>query len=109
MNRWFSFLLFVLLGSQTACTLGQQAKDVPCHGDTVQESPGVVLALSSGQTYQVFPADNRISMMWLPLDRLSVCPIGGAGVEITNVSERGEQVRALRVFNWFFDDWGRPG
>ncbi len=105
MKSWFPKLLLLLLCLPTACTLGQRAKDVPCHNDTVQESPGVVLSLSSGQTYQVFPTDNRISMAWLPLDKLIVCQIGGSGVQITNISKRGEKVRALRIYDWFFSDW----
>lgn len=41
-------------------------------------------------------------MMWRPLDRLTICPIGGGAVTITNLTEKGEQVRAFRVFNFFW-------
>lgn len=103
MRRFATTSLILLLGFQTACSLGQKAADVPCYSDTVQTSPGIFLALSSGQTYQVFPTDNRISMAWLPMDRLTVCQIGGAAVEITNTTEKDEKVRALRIFNpgWY--------
>jgi hypothetical protein len=96
-------LLCLLSVSQTACTLGRPAAEVPCHNDAVQTSPGVILPLASGQTYQVYPTDNTISMMWLPLDKLTVCPLGGAAVEITNLSRKAEKVRAVRIFNpgWY--------
>ena len=103
MKRLATTSLILLLGFETACSLGQTAAVTPCHGDRVQTSPGVIFALSSGQTYQVFPTDNRISMTWLPLDKLIVCPIGGSGVEITNTTEKGEKVRAIQIFNlsWY--------
>ena len=97
-------MLFVfLLSLQTACSLGQRAADVPCHNDMVETSPGVILPLSSGQTYQVFPTDNHVSMMWQPLDKLSICPMGGTGVTITDLSDKNEKVRALYIpdSSWF--------
>ncbi len=97
-------ILFVLLLSlQTGCSLGQRAADVPCHNDMIETSPGVILPLSSGQTYQVFPTDNPVSVMWQPLDKLSVCPTGGGGVTITNLSDKKERVRALFMpdSSWF--------
>ena len=98
-----TLLPILLLGLQAACSTGKPAAVTPCHSDTVQTSPGVILPLSSGQTYQVYPTDNHISMNWLPLDKLIVCPIGGGAVEITNSSERGERVKAMRIFNlgWY--------
>jgi hypothetical protein len=101
--------LILLLGFETACSLGQTAAVTPCHGDTVQTSPGVILPLSSGQTYQVYPTDNHISMNWLPMDKLIVCPIGGAAVEITNTTKKDEKVRALQMFNigWYVAPRGK--
>jgi len=98
-NRWAVLTLLLLLGFETACSLGQPAAAVPCHNDRVQTSPGVILPLASGQTYQVYPTDNKISMMWLPADRLIVCPIGGSAVEITDRSAKNEQIRALQISN----------
>jgi hypothetical protein len=102
MKRLATIPLILLLGFETACSVGKTAADTPCHGDTVQTSPGVILPLSSGQTYQVYPTDNRISMTWLPMDKLIVCPIGGSAVEITNKTSKDEKVRAVRIFNL---DW----
>ena len=95
--------LILLLGSETACSAGTSAVLAPCHHDAVSTSPGIILALASGQTYQVYPTDNHISMNWLPADRLVVCPIGGTAVRITDVSEKGETVQAVRIFNlgWY--------
>lgn len=103
MKRVTAMALILLLGCEAACSTGKTAAVTPCHRDTVQTSPGIILPLSSGQTYQVYPTDNHISMNWLPLDRLIVCPIGGGAVEITNISEKGEKIRALRIFNpaWY--------
>jgi hypothetical protein len=71
----------------------------------VQTSPGVILPLGSGQTYQVYPTDNTISMTWLPTDRLIVCPLGGAAVTITNTTEKNEKIRAVRIFDLGWDIW----
>jgi hypothetical protein len=105
MKRLAATSLILLLGFESACSTGLTAADAPCHSDTVQTSPGVILALSSGQTYQVFPTDNRISMMWLPTDKLTVCPIGGAAVEITNATAKGAKVKAIQIFNLGWDVW----
>ena len=95
--------LALLLSVLTACASAHRPTVGPCYGDRVQTSPGVILSLSSGLTYQVFPSDNRISMTWLPMDRLIVCPIGGSAVTMTNTTQKGEQVRAVRIFNlpWY--------
>jgi hypothetical protein len=105
MNRWAAITLLLLLGTQTACSLGKTAATAPCYNDTVQTSPGVILPLGSGQTFQVYPTDNHISMNWLPTDKLIVCPIGGAAVEITNTSERNEKIHALQIFNFGWYVW----
>jgi hypothetical protein len=99
LNRWAVRALLLALGLETACSLGQPAAAVACHNDRVETSPGVILPLASGQTYQVYPTDNKISMMWLPADRLIVCPIGGGSVEITNRSAKNEKIRAAQIFN----------
>jgi hypothetical protein len=88
-----------MLGCEAGCSLGRPAANVPCHADTVQTSPGLILALGSGQTYQVYPTDNMISMTWLPTDRLIVCPIGGAAVTMTNTTEKNEKIRAVQIFD----------
>jgi hypothetical protein len=95
--------LLAVLGLGTACSPERPVIVGPCHRDTVQTSPGLILSLSSSQTYQVFPTDNHISMTWLPMDRLIVCPIGGAAVEMTNSTKKGAKIRALRIFNlnWY--------
>jgi hypothetical protein len=99
MNRFAGSVLLLLLSLEGGCSLGTTAPATPCHSDRVQTSPGVILPLSSGQLYQVYPTDNHISMMWLPQDKLSVCPIGGSAVEMTNLSEKDETIRAVRIFN----------
>ena len=101
-KRWISAPLFLLLSLESACSLGQTAAHTACHRDTLQNSSGVYLPLASGQLYQVYPSGNTTSMMWRPLDKLIVCPIGGSAVTITNISEKDEQVRAIRVFNFFW-------
>ena len=99
MNRFAGPALLLFLSLEGGCSLGKTAAATPCHSDRVQTSPGVILPLSSGQTYQVYPTDNHISMMWLPQDKLLVCPIGGSAAEITNLSEKNEKIRAVRIFN----------
>jgi hypothetical protein len=98
-KRLAGFGVLLLLCGQSACTLGQTAARTPCHADMVQTSSGPLLALSSGQTYQIFPTDIRSTAFWLPLDKLTVCPIGGSGVEITNLTAKTKPIRALQIFN----------
>jgi hypothetical protein len=102
MNRFAGSALLLVVSLEGGCSLGRTAAATPCHSDRVQTSPGVILPLSSGQTYQVYPTDNHISMLWLPLDQLTVCPIGGAAVEITNLSKKNERIRAVRIYNFNF-------
>ncbi len=104
-NRWAVLTLLLLSGFETGCSLGRPAAAVPCHNDQVQTSPGMILPLASGQTYQVYPTDNKISMTWLPADRLVVCPIGGGAVEITDRSAKNEKIRALQIFNLGWVVW----
>jgi hypothetical protein len=99
MNRLAASALLVLLSLEGGCSLGTTAAATPCHSDRVQTSPGVLLPLSSGQLYQVYPTDNHVSMLWLPQDRLIVCPIGGGAVAITNLSHKDEKIRAVRIYN----------
>jgi hypothetical protein len=98
MKRFAGAALLLLLSLEGGCSLGKTAAATPCHNDRVQTSPGVILPLSSGLLYQVYPTDNHISMMWLPQDRLTVCPIGGSAVAITNLSKKNEKIRAVRIF-----------
>jgi hypothetical protein len=100
-KRWAGAALSLLLGFEAACSLGRPEAGNACHADEVRTSPGVFLPLASGQLYQVYPSDNTISMLWRPLDRLVVCPTSGAAVTITNMTEKGETVRAVRIFNVF--------
>jgi hypothetical protein len=99
MNRFAGPALLLLLSFEGGCSLGTTAASTPCHSDRVQTSPGVILPLSSGQLYQVYPTDNRVSMMWLPQDKLRVCPIGGSAAEITNLSDKNQKIRAVRIYN----------
>ena len=100
-NRLARFCAGLLLSLEAACTLGRPATSSACHEDKVRTSPGLILPLASGQIYQVYPNDNMISMLWRPLDKVTICPTGGASVTITNTTEKGETVRAVRVFNVF--------
>ncbi|GLR67064.1 hypothetical protein GCM10010909_17450 [Acidocella aquatica] len=58
-------------------------------------SPGLLLFLSSGQEFKVFPTSNRIARAWLPRDRLIVCRKSGNAYEITNLDRKGEHIEAL--------------
>lgn len=90
--------LMLLLGFAPGCSRGQTAAQAPCYRDAVQTSPGTFLPMASGRLFQVYPTDNQISMGWRPLDRVIVCPIGGAAVEIINMTEKGAKVKAIQLF-----------
>lgn len=87
---------FVLLAAVSLLILCGHAQAQTCWNDKVRNSAGDVLALSSGQVFRVYPGASRITSMWLPLDKLTVCPIGGTAVEITNISQKNQQIKALR-------------
>lgn len=91
------FTLLALAGLALPSLAAAYTKE-PCYKDRIRTSPGILLFLTSGLKYEVYPGDSRISSSWLPLDRLLVCQIGGAAVEITNLDRRNEQIKALRQF-----------
>lgn len=98
-KRWTAASLILLAGLLAGCSHGQTAAQAACYADAVQTSPGFFLPMASGRLFQVYPTDNQISMAWRPLDKVIVCPIGGSAVEITNTTEKGAKVKAIRLFN----------
>jgi hypothetical protein len=99
LQYWAAAPLILLLGATTGCTLGRQAVVSPCFNDAIETSPGIYLPMNSGRLYEVYLTDNRISMGWRPTDKVVVCPTGGAGVQITNLSEKEQKVQAVQVFD----------
>lgn len=93
MKRRLCLLPLLLLAGCATRT----AADAGCYADRVQTSPGIYLATASGRIFQVYPTDNQTSMMWRPLDRLVICPTGGAGVSIVNTTEKGQTVKAVQL------------
>jgi hypothetical protein len=72
-----------------------------CHPDMIRNvsSSGAVIAMSSGQVFKVYPGQGPKVLFWQPLDKLNVCPLGGAAYTITNFStkQKSNQVNALRT------------
>ena len=56
---------------------------------------GIAVNPASGQVFQAYPGNGPALSGWLPLDKVSVCKIGGTGVQITNLSKNGASVNAL--------------
>jgi hypothetical protein len=74
--------LILTLNAATAAT---------CRDDAVQEATSPYLIAKSGWTFKLFPGnDLRISGTWLPMDRLTICRLGGSAYEITNLDRHGE-------------------
>jgi hypothetical protein len=97
MNHWPAIAALLPLSLLAACTTGKSAAQSACTADAVQTSPGLYIFAASGQIYQVYPTDNQTSMLWRPLDKLTICPLTGGAVTITNTSEKNAKVRALQV------------
>jgi hypothetical protein len=79
----------------------QGTRNLPCNQDYigVADSSGNVIRLRSGQLFEVFPGQNRKVIFWQPLDKVTVCAIGGAASRITNLDPRkGGSVEAIRQF-----------
>ena len=91
------FLLAVFLISVAS----QQAFALPpCYNDKVSNTNGLLITLKSGQTFRGYPGTGRLTSVWLPLDKVTVCYLGGSAVEITNKSKNNQTVKALRIYNY---------
>jgi hypothetical protein len=72
----------------------------PCHADeiAVADSAGTRISMNSGQYFTVYPGEDANVKFWEPLDRVTVCELGGSAVRITDLSHRDQSVKALRQF-----------
>ncbi len=68
----------------------------PCRADKIDNASGRMIRLKSGQIFQGYPGSQRTTSTWTPLDKVSVCQIGGTAVTITNLSNRNQSIKALR-------------
>jgi hypothetical protein len=102
----FAICLALGIASAQAQTMGQTTMgqttmsqstgmSSPCRADKVLNTNGVYIKLASGQVFQAYPGNGPALSGWLPLDKVSVCKIGGTGVQITNLSKNGASVNAL--------------
>jgi len=98
MSRVFVAFAFAL---SIACCTPAHSQTSPavshCHADKISNTRGLGIRLGSGLIYRAFPGTGGRMSAWLPLDRVTVCRIGGGAVQITNLSKRGQTVKALRV------------
>jgi len=96
MSRIF-LAAWLMLGISSASA--ENAKNlVPCWQDKILNSSGMVIDLRSGQNFQAYPGSGATISGWQPLDKVTVCGIGGIAVSITNSSRKYQSVKALRVF-----------
>jgi hypothetical protein len=87
-------LLFMFLAVFSPAAAAAQ----DCHADTVRNGEGVLLVLSSGWSFKLFPGDDRLAGSWCPLEKVTVCHLSGAAYRITNLSRQGQQVEGLYQF-----------
>jgi len=58
-----------------------------CQVSRVSDTSGMFLYLDTGVVYEPLPGrDRTAASIWLPLDRVLVCPDGGTVYRITNLS-----------------------
>lgn len=67
-----------------------------CHNDEVSATSGSIISLNSGWVLKAYPGANATISFWQPLDKVVVCPLGGAAYSITNTTRKDEMVKALR-------------
>ena len=94
MSRLFiaAWLMLGIAGAQA------QTTTIPCRPDKISNSSGLIIALSSGQNFRAYPGSQGTLSGWLPLDKVTVCGIGGSAVSITNSSRKYQSVKAVRIF-----------
>jgi hypothetical protein len=90
--------LFALAVAAAPFAAGAQTANLPCNPDKIlnTDTGGAWIRMGSGQYFKVYPGDNRLVLNWLPLDKVEVCAIGGNAVKITNLSEKNQEIKALR-------------
>jgi hypothetical protein len=71
----------------------------PCYSDKVINTNGLRIRLGSGQIFNGYPGTGHLTSMWLPLDKVTVCYLGGGAVKITNTSRKNQTIKALRIYN----------
>jgi hypothetical protein len=86
-------------GALLGCVIiaGPALADGPCNADRISNTNGAAIRLQSGQLYQAFPGSSPKLANWLPLDKVTVCQLSGAAVQITNIDERNQVIKAMRV------------
>jgi len=70
-----------------------------CDEDSLESvsDDGSILKMLSGQVFEVEAGDAIDTALWLPIDQVLVCEIGGSAVEIINTDENGEKAAAQRL------------
>jgi hypothetical protein len=92
----FAVCLALGIGGAQAQTMGQSTgMSSPCRPDKVLNTNGAYIKLASGQVFQAYPGSGPALSAWLPLDKVTVCKIGGTGVQITDLDKNGMSVKAL--------------
>jgi len=96
--------IFVIAGLGFALACGHafaqtNANSPVCYTDKVRTTNGSIITTGSGQIFKPYTGSSAKLSFWLPLDKISICRIGGSAVEITNLSRKNLQVKALRQFN----------
>lgn len=91
-----SIAAWLALGLVCGCTAGHPGG--ACRADKILNTGGLYISLASGQAYQAYPGAQAIMSTWLPQEKVTVCPIGGISVQITNLGQKGESVKAIRIY-----------
>jgi hypothetical protein len=100
MRKTFLAICLVLAGLQQAAAQPAPPQG-PCYTAKLSNSSGVLLRLTNGLRFQVFPGAGRTAVTtWLPLDKLQVCRGNGGSYKITNLSRpRPSAVMVLQQYN----------
>src|SRR5271166_2480666 len=88
------FIAFTLLIAGVSLAHAKSCEDDSL--ETVSDD-GSILKMLSGQVFEVEAGDTIDTALWLPIDDVLVCEIGGSAVEIINTDENGEKASAQRL------------
>ncbi len=90
--------LILAIGSSHAFAQSNDSSQA-CYNDNIINTNGRSIRTGSGLTFQSYPGSSATLSFWAPLDKITVCRLSGSAVEITNLSKKDQQVKALRKYN----------
>ncbi len=99
MPKAMTFSLVACFGLLGIALIAPRAVASNCEDDTTESvsSSGEIIKMQSGHVYEVNAGDTVDSALWLAVEDVLVCELGGDTVQIINTDEDGEKIEAQRL------------